>query len=176
VPKKGLECLISAFRVVQRRRLGCVLTIIGDGPERPRMAGLVRSLCLHRSVELLGWQDWAVVADQMRRSVLLVVPSIVDSDGDRDGVPNVILEAFALGTVVVASRLEGIAEAVKDRETGFLVDPGDGEQLAQGILHLLSNEGDRRRLRDQARDFVAGHYDLRKNAGLLDSLLREAAA
>jgi len=174
-PKKGAKHLIRAFAMVHSARPESVLAIIGDGPERPDLEGLVRSLHLGDCVEMPGWRDSAAVAESMRRSCLLVVPSVIDADGDRDGVPNVILEAFALGTVVVASRLEGIAEAVRDGQTGVLVAPGDPEELASAILRLLENGDDRSRLREQARAFVERHYDLEKNVTALSELMGQLA-
>ena len=174
-PKKGAAYLIRAFALVHYERPGSVLTIIGDGPQRAGLEGLVRSLGLGDCVKMPGWRDSAAVAEAMRRSCLLAVPSIIDADGDRDGVPNVILEAFALGTVVVASRLEGIGEAVTDGVNGLLVAAGDVEQLAGAILRLLGGAQDRARLSEEARAFVARHYDLDRNVTVLSELMEKAA-
>ena len=176
VPKKGLEFLVRAFAAVRRQRPACMLTIIGDGPQCNAISELIGSLGLSPCVEMLGWRDSATVADYMRRSALLAAPSMIDAQGDRDGVPNVILEAFASGAVVVASRLDGVAEAVKDGQTGCLVDPGDAEQLAGAILRLLADPSTRRRLGQGAREFVAAEFEARKNVAQLAALFGQAAA
>jgi glycosyltransferase involved in cell wall biosynthesis len=176
VPKKGLEYLIEAFAAVHAKRPSCVLTIIGDGPGGGEINRRVDLLGLGDCVELCGWRDSATVADYMRRSLLLAVPSIIDPEGDRDGVPNVVLEAFACGAVVVASRLDGIAEAVKNGETGVLVEPGDAGQLADAVLRLFEDVETRGRLASQARDFVARHYDPQRNIEHLTALFDQAVA
>jgi glycosyltransferase involved in cell wall biosynthesis len=139
IPKKGFVELLRAFALVAPKRPYCKLKIAGDGPGRGQLCELIRQLALENRVQLLGWQPPDMVARLLREATLLVAPSIVAGDGDRDGIPNVVLEAFASGIPVVASDLEGISEAVKHRQSGLLVKAGDTDELAAALKELLYN-------------------------------------
>jgi glycosyltransferase involved in cell wall biosynthesis len=79
------------------------------------------------------------MADLMREAAILVMPSRIAPRGDRDGIPNVVLEAMAIGRPVVATRVSGIPEAVEDRRTGVLVAPDDAGALAAALDRLLAD-------------------------------------
>ena len=89
-----------------------------------------------------------------------MAPSVVDRSGDRDGLPNVVLEAMACARPLVASELAGIAAAVADGESGRLVPPGDAGALATAIEHLLDEPELRRRLGSGARSRIERDFDL----------------
>jgi glycosyltransferase involved in cell wall biosynthesis len=101
------------------------------------------------------------------------MPSVADRDGNRDALPTVLLEAFASGTSVVASRLTGIPEIVDDGENGFLVAPGDAGALADAIERLLTSAELRRRFGESAREKAERSFDLRANAAELLRLLTD---
>ncbi|MHC4647919.1 MAG: glycosyltransferase [Planctomycetota bacterium] len=93
VEKKGFANLLNAFGLVVRQRPDCRLMIVGDGPQRKRLAALRNRLGLEDCVEFSGWREPEVTRELIRRATALVMPSIVARDGDRDGIPNAILEA-----------------------------------------------------------------------------------
>jgi glycosyltransferase involved in cell wall biosynthesis len=163
IPKKGFANLVRAFNRVVQEKSQRRLVIIGDGPERKRLIGLTDQLNLKNHVELLGWQDFDVTQRLIRQSTVLVAPSLISDDGDRDGIPNVILEAFACGTPVIASRLEGISEAVEHRVTGLLVGPGDVLELASAIEELLDNRYLHRQLSHRAYETVMQRFNSAEN-------------
>ncbi len=126
--KKGVDVLIRALSMT----LGLSLVIAGDGPERPVLERLARDLGLGDRVEFRGHSARAEVFELLRTCEVLAVPSVVASDGDREGTPVVVAEAVAATVPVIASRLGGIAEHL-DATTAWLVEPGDVEALAAAL-------------------------------------------
>ncbi len=173
VPKKGFDYLIKAFSLVCQSFQNCTLFIIGDGPEYYRLSVLAGRMCLKNGVKFLGWQEHNKTIQLIRSSTILVVPSVIAADGDRDGIPNVILEAFAGGVPVVASNLGGITEAVVHWQTGLLVEPGNVSRLASAIKNLLDDRVLRNQLSHEAYELVKHSFDPAKNASRLSELLTE---
>jgi len=139
VPKKGHGDLVRAFALVAGRWPQAKLIIAGSGPEREQIERLIGHRGLAERVELPGWLDPDATRGLIETSDLLIVPSVIAPDGDRDGIPNVILEALAVGTPIVATRLEGISEAIIDGWNGLLVNPGDISQMASAIEKVLGS-------------------------------------
>ncbi|MGH7847896.1 MAG: glycosyltransferase family 4 protein, partial [Candidatus Binatia bacterium] len=104
------------------------------------------------------------------RAAILVQASIIAENSDRDGIPNVVLEAMASGVPVVATRVSGIPEVVEDGITGLLVDPQDERTLAQAICRLLDNPTLRMELAQQGRRLVEQKFNIRTNVDTLLSL------
>ncbi len=171
IAKKGFSVLLRAFALVRKTKPGCRLLIVGDGPERESLAELIEELSNSDSVELLGWRPPDVAAGLIGGATVLAAPSVIADDGDRDGIPNVILEAFAAGTAVVASGLDGIKEAVEDEKTGLLVQPGNTEELACALKRLLDDGGLREVLAQGAYEVLAERFDAATNIEQLSMLL-----
>jgi len=174
VQKKGFSGLLRAFALVIRKKPFCKLRIVGDGPERKHLIKLIEELAIEDQVELLGWQKSDVTLQAIRQATILVAPSLIADDGDRDGIPNVILEAFASYTPIIASKLEGISEVVEHRRTGLLVQPGDIAALTSAINELLSNSNLYNRLSKTAYETVVQHFDSARNAKELANLFIKA--
>ncbi len=176
VPKKGFDGLLRAYKSVFEKYPNCRLRIVGDGPEYERLHEVIGQEELGSCVQLIGWKSNGEILRMMRSSTLLVVPSVIAADGDMDGIPNVILEAFASRLPVVASALPGIAEAVRHNDTGLLVEPGDIGQLSEAVLELLSSPSTRERLSRRAQELVCEAFGLTRSTARISSLLQDAAA
>jgi colanic acid/amylovoran biosynthesis glycosyltransferase len=135
--KKGCEYLIQAMAKVQTERMDAELIVIGDGPFKSSLEALA-SKSLKR-FQFLGVQSSSAVRDWMNSASVLAAPSITALDGDSEGLPNVVLEAQAMGLPVASTIHAGIPEAVIHGETGFLVSERDAQALAHHILHLLQD-------------------------------------
>ncbi|MCK4794534.1 MAG: glycosyltransferase family 4 protein [Desulfobacteraceae bacterium] len=170
IQKKGFEGLVRAFALVVRRKPHTMLMIAGDGPGQKRLNGLIEQLALEDHAELLGWQEPDVTLRLIEQATMLVAPSVIADDGDRDGIPNVVLEAFASGTPVIASNLEGISEVVEHRKTGLLVKPGDVRELASAIEELLNNKDLQSHLSQAAYEMTVQRFDSTKNTKQLAKL------
>lgn len=164
VDKKGLHVLIEAARLLQDRGVDFGCRIIGDGPEFGNLSAQIEHSGLGGRVRLEGPRPQAEVIEAMRAAALLAVPCVVSEDGNRDGLPTVLIEAMALGTPCVASDVTGIPELVRNDDTGLCVGEGDPDALADALERLLGDEALRLRLARAARAAVERDFDVDHNA------------
>jgi len=176
VEKKGHRVLLRAAQMLRRRRGDLLVVIAGDGPLRPELESLAESLGIAALVNLCGTLPQDQIEELLAASRVLVVPSVVAADGDRDGLPNVILEAALIGTPIVASEVSAIPEFVVHRETGLVVPPDEPRRLADAIAAVLDDPGPALERAREARRRVVAEYDIRRNAQALEALLRETVA
>ncbi len=172
VEKKGLPVLLHAAKRAAADGFPVTITVIGAGPlERNWRAEAARTVGRER-IEWLGPLSRAEVCEQLRAGDCLAVPSVVAADGDRDGIPNVIIEAMATGTPVAAATVGGIPE-VLDARTGWPVPPGDPGALARVFPAIREQpEAAHARVR-AARRRIESEFDARKLAGARAALFWE---
>ncbi|HYY56085.1 MAG TPA: glycosyltransferase, partial [Pyrinomonadaceae bacterium] len=173
VEKKGFHVLLEA---VARLKSPYQLRIIGEGPERERLSGMIASRGLRGLVTLDGGTTHARLPRAYGRSQIVVVPSIQDRSGDRDGLPNVVLEALACARPVVASRISAIGSVVSHGETGLLVPPGDPLALAEALEQLAARPAQRERLGHNGRERVERDYEVGRCTERLYHLMRNVYA
>jgi colanic acid/amylovoran biosynthesis glycosyltransferase len=155
--------LVRSCGILCERSVRFRLILLGDGPRRKHLQRLVCEHGLSRYVDFLGWLPEEDVRRYLWEATVAIVPSIVASDGDQDGIPNVVLEACASGTPLIASRLPGVVEVIDDQINGLLVEPGDSDALANAIERILRDESLRHHLSGNARDRIGADFDVRKN-------------
>lgn len=143
VPKKGFDVLLEAARELS---FPFHLRIVGEGPERTLLETAIAAARLTGLVELCGPKTHAELPGEYAAADVVVAPSVEDRSGDRDGLPNVVLESMAAGRPVVATDVGAIASAVADGVTGLLVPPGDAVALAAALERLAGHPGLRERL------------------------------
>ena len=160
VPKKGFDDLLRALAALPPD-LGWRFSHIGGGPLLPDLKNQVQAASLAERIDFLGAKAQPDVVELLREADLFVLCAKEAPSGDRDGLPNVLLEAASQGLTIVASDFAGIPEFIRDGVDGRLVPPGDVEALASAIEALARDPTARaalgyaafRRLR---RDFSAG--------------------
>ena len=163
VPKKGFDVLIEATAQLMARGCAVKVVIAGDGPEMDRLVALRKKLGLESSVALPGACSNPQVREWLKSADLFVLPCRVDRDGDRDGIPVVLMEAMACGVCAVSGDLPTIRELIRHEVTGCMVDPGDVDELARTMEQLLSVPAHRRALADAGRRRVAEEFSLAVN-------------
>lgn len=173
VQKKGFEVLLDACAVLQARDFKFTLRIIGDGPLLATLKERCRRLNLSERVHIAGALSQPEVLNSMRAASCLIVPSLVAADGDRDGLPNVLLEAAACGLPLVATRAGAIEEFV-DETTGLLCAPGRAEELAAAVQSVFADRTATEQRRLAARRRVESDFDLMTNALRLADALRQS--
>ena len=155
VKKKGCEVLIRAFQLVTSDYADrVVLWIAGDGEEKSALESLANELGLSEDVRFFGTVPNDRLPGIYAGADLFVVPSIEDSKGDTEGQGVVLLEAMAAGSVIVASRVGGVEEVIDDKVTGWLVEPGNADELAKVICDCLNTSGPGSNVVEQARKKV----------------------
>jgi glycosyltransferase involved in cell wall biosynthesis len=160
VPKKGFDVLVRACRILADRGVAFDCRIVGNGPQRDELHGLIDSLGLTDKVTICpGRPQPELVGEYSQAEIFVLSPSVM-GDGDRDGIPNVILEAMAVGIPVVATTISGIPEVIEHGRTGCLVPPANAAALADTLERLLANPQDRGDLGGAARSFAREHFDL----------------
>ena len=174
VEKKGFPTLLDAMALLVD--LDLTLTIVGDGPERPELESQIERLGLADRVTLRGRTTHAELPVLYRDADVVVVPSVVDSRGDRDGLPNVVLEAMACGRPIVASDVAAIASAVTSEVDGVLVAPADVAALASAIRAVASDPLRRAALGAAARRTAEQRFELDRCSRRFCELLADAFA
>lgn len=174
VETKGFHTLVEACGLLKRRgqRIRCLL--VGEGPEERRLKDLVSLWHVEEEFHFMGRLQPAETAACYRRATLFVMPSCVRRN-DRDGMPNVLLEAMATGIPVISTRVSGIPELVRHEETGLLVEPDDGEALAQAIQRLLGDRRLREKLAGTAREVILREFDISGSARRLLRLFQNSS-
>jgi colanic acid/amylovoran biosynthesis glycosyltransferase len=174
VEKKGFDVLIDACRILRERGVKFHCRIVGDGNERADLLSRIERMGLSELVSLPGPLPHAALIGIFRQAALLAAPCVVANDGDRDGLPTVLLEAMALGTPCVSTAVTGIPELVRDGGTGLCVQPQDPEALADALERLLADRPLRERLSTHARRLIEREFDIRRNAARLRDLFETA--
>lgn len=165
---KGFDFLLRAVHRCRERGLEVDVELVGDGPEAGALKALATELGIADQVTFRGYIPFSDVRAAMSRATILVHPS----DGLGDGLPNVLREAMAVGTPVIASRVAGIPEALDDGRCGMLVPPKDVTALAAAIETLLGDEALRRRFAELGRRRTEALFDLTQNGARLAERLR----
>ena len=165
VEKKGFSDLLAALALLRDQgRHEVRLELVGTGLLEDTLAAQVLSLGLQDAVTMHGALPQAEVRRIVRGAAVLAAPCVVADDGNRDGLPTVVLEAMALGTPVVATPVTGIPEAVTDGVTGLLVPERDPAALAQALARVLDKPDLARTLARAARGVVEARFDARHQA------------
>ncbi len=167
--QKGQLTLIDGFAELVERGVDARLTIVGDGELRTAVEGAVRDKGLSDRVTLTGSLPGSEVRQRLAESHALVLPSFAE------GLPMVIMEAFAVGVPVISTTIAGIPELVEHDRSGILVAPGRPDLIADAMERLLQTPADERReMARRGRDAVARRHRTRTEGSVLESLIREA--
>lgn len=172
VEKKGFDVLIGAVA----RCPDVTLRIVGDGPLRELLDDQIRALGAVDRIALAGARTHAELPAEYAASHAVAVPSVVDASGDRDGLPNVVLEAMASGRAVIGTDVGAITSAVRQAETGLVVPPRNVEAITAAIAALAAQPGWRAELGARGRRVVEREYDMRQCAGRFAQLVESAYA
>ncbi len=146
IERKGFEYLIRAMKEVLKNHGSAQLTIVGSGPLEKKLNNLIKELELENNVRILKNVSDDELLHLYNSHDLFVLPSIVDSQGNTEGLGVVLLEAMACGLPVIGSNTGGIPDIIQDSETGLLVPEKDIFKLSQAISRLIEDENFRTEL------------------------------
>lgn len=166
-PQKNFAALIQAFQEVTRSSPGAVLRIAGDGPLRDELTELIFKMGMSGSVELLGErQDIGALLCESEAFVLA---------SKWEGMPNVVMEAMAMGTPTLATAVGGVPELIEPEVTGWLAESPEPEDLAAGMLSVMAlAPGERRLIAEAGRQYIADNYGPDKMVERWRSVIEDA--
>ena len=176
VPKKGLRTTLQAFAEIAGRYPNSTLTLAGDGPLREALRHAAVSAGLADKVRFPGFLDQDALRRLIYSAHAFFHPSETPADGNREGVPNALLEAMASGLPILATQHGGIPEAVTHGASGHLVPEGDAPALAHAALDLLADASRYQTMSAAARAEVSTKFERGAQTAILESYYDEAAA
>jgi colanic acid/amylovoran biosynthesis glycosyltransferase len=176
---KAFDVLIQACKILKDSGLSFHLTLAGDGPRKILFKYLTRKLGLNELISFPGFIPYNQVSDLFSSADVFVVSSAVHSTGERDGLPNVIMEALIHRVPVVATDVCGIPEVIQDGVTGFLVPEKDPSALASAIIKMVADRESALEMADRGRSLVLRQFDPERNDGkilnLYQTLIRQSS-
>ncbi len=175
VEKKGIPLLIEACAILANRGCPFNCQIIGTGPLEMELRKQIQQLGLQSIVEIIGPRPQNEVFEYIQNAAVFAAPYVIGTDGNRDGLPTVLLESMALGTPCVATDVTGIPEVVRDEETGLMVPQHDPNALAIALERLLTNPTLRVQLATQARQLIESEFDIHRNTASMRTTFHQTS-
>jgi colanic acid/amylovoran biosynthesis glycosyltransferase len=180
VPKKGPLLTLAAFERLRRQlpaslASACRLVMVGDGPLLDEAKRVVLEQALTTQVHVAGVLSPAEIAALMRQVRGFVQHSLVAPDGDSEGSPVAVMEAQLSGLPVVATRHAGIPEVVIDGTTGFLVDEGDVQGMADAMAQLVRDPQLAAKLGAAGQERMSAHFTVDHHLAAVSALLHRVA-
>ena len=165
-PEKNHKCFLKAAVQVKKSFPGTKFLIVGEGPLKGELEKLTKHLELEKEVVFMGFQENTYQV--LRDMDILVLPSVRETFGI------VLIEAMAMAKPVIATKVGGILDVVKENETGLLVSPGDITELSQAIETLLKDRELSKKLGIQGRQSVEAKFNLDITIGQIEELYKKA--
>jgi glycosyltransferase involved in cell wall biosynthesis len=150
--KKNHELLFAAYKIVKDHFPNSRILCVGDGSRKEELRELVKAIELNDRVVFAGLRN--DIVECLAIMSILVLPSRIE------GLPNVILEAMAAKCPVIATDVGGVGELIRDGVTGFLVKPGNKQDLAEKITYVLSNQNHVEDVKRNAYSFVNKNFSI----------------
>jgi colanic acid/amylovoran biosynthesis glycosyltransferase len=159
VEKKGFRFAIIALSQLIEKGYQVNYTIIGHGPLEEELKALSERLGVKHLVKFTGWLSHEETIRYLNQGHIMLTPSITSENGDKEGIPNVLKEAMALGLPVVSTFHSGIPELINNNESGFLVEEGDANALADRIAFLIDHPDTWRKFSQNGRKVIEQNFD-----------------
>lgn len=173
VEKKGYDILLAALALLPKT-LSWRFVHIGGGEVLAKLKAQAEALGLTSRITWLGSRAQEEVLAKYRESDLFVLPCRIASDGDRDGLPNVLVEASSQGLACISTTVSGVPELLSDGVNGFLVPPEDAQALSAALARAIADPDLRQRLGAAAEKRVRGNFDHKSSIRELTQLFRAA--
>lgn len=167
VEKKGFPYLIRACKILLDKPYDFRCLILGDGPQKGLLNQIIRDAKLSDVVELPGIVYPEHIRAYFAKADIFVLPCIVGTDNDIDGIPVTLMEAMAMEIPTISTNISGIPELIDHMETGILVPPKDEVSLANAISTLIENDDLSRIIGKAGRSKVKSEFEIQKNVDLL---------
>ncbi|HVI43887.1 MAG TPA: glycosyltransferase family 4 protein [Chitinophaga sp.] len=170
-PKKAPDLLIRAFKIAHDAIPEAELRMIGAGEMHESCKQLAAELGLSDAIKFLGIQSREEIVAHLHSARMYVQHSLRPASGDSEGTPLSILEASACGLPVVSTRHAGIKDAIKEEESGLLVDEGDYEEMGKAMITLLKDPARCKQMGEAGFRHISAHYNFQQQAAELKTVL-----
>ncbi len=157
--KKGLPTIYKALAGLRQKGIQFQHTLIGDGDDRAKILALISSLDLEDCCQWIGTQSHEQVLLHFKASDLFVLGCEIADNGDRDGIPNVLVESLAMGVPALSTNVSAIPEILINGKTGMTVPPSEPEELEKSMLRILTDTRLRERLIAGGKERVKNNFD-----------------
>lgn len=174
VPKKGFSVLIQALHLLRQKGYAFKCTIIGNGPLESRLRNEISQLNLEPYVTLLPPVSQRELFEYYRTADIFALACEVQHDGDRDGIPNVIVEAMAMNVPIVSTNISGIPECLEHKRNGLLVPEKDSPAMADAMAKILDQPEQAKAFGLAGRKKVEQDFDALRNIQKISAALRQA--
>jgi len=173
--QKGFPYLIEACAILRDKGHQFRCVIIGEGPDRNALTSQINELGLQEYVFLDGMKPQSYIFEMFNKARMFVLPCVISKNGDRDGIPNVMIESLAMLTPVISTTVSGIPEIIMDHVTGIAVEPRNSVQLAEAMIKLINHPKEAEIYASNGRKLVEEKFDIKKNIRELVSIFIERA-
>ena len=170
VEKKGFQDLLQALLLVKQQGIEFECAIYGGGPLNEHLQRWINEHGMTGEVTLKGDRTQQELISVYKRAALFILTPVQTEDGDRDGIPNVLVEAMAVGLPVITTAVSGIPELVDHNQNGLLYKPHDVDGISSGIIELLRNAEKRKQFGSTASKKVMEQFDINQAAKRLKTL------
>jgi colanic acid/amylovoran biosynthesis glycosyltransferase len=176
IEKKGFEYLIDACALLVNSGFEMQCRIAGAGPLQKALQARIDHHGLQGQVTLLGAVEQDHILELYQESDAFVLACVVGKDGNRDGLPVVLVEAMSCGLPVISTPVAGITDLIQPEETGVLVEQRDSVALAEAMKGLIVDENRRKQLGKRARQKVEADFQIQQNAARLATIFGHVAS
>jgi glycosyltransferase involved in cell wall biosynthesis len=171
--KKGLPTLYRALRILKDKGIAFGHTLIGDGDDKDKILQLITDLKLENNCQCLGTCTHREVLKQFEESDLFVLACEIAANGDRDGIPNVLVESLAMGVPGLSTTVSAIPEILIHKESGITVAPSDPEIMARKIETILTNGTLRKQIIQGGIKHTREHFNNRSLVAQLGDIFQK---
>lgn len=173
--KKGFPYLLQACQILKQKGYKFRCCIVGYGPLQAEIERIIEEFQLGDTVSLAGKMTQDELVKLYRQADMFVLPCLITEDGDRDGIPNVLLEAMAMNVPVISTNISGITELINHQKNGLLVPSKDPHALAREIAELIERPQLIQQLKQAGRATILRQFSLDENIKQVKNLLLAAA-
>ena len=172
--KKGIDTILAALALLQNQGIDFTYTLIGDGDQRDAIIEKIFTLGLQAKCRWLGTLPHDKVVREFEQADVFALGCRVAENGDRDGIPNVLVESLAMGLPAVATTVSALPEIIQPDNTGLLAQPDTPEQMAAALITMLTDNDLRQRCIRQGQELVAARFNNRQLIKDLAAVYRDA--
>ncbi len=157
--KKGLPTLYKALAIIKSQGIIFTHTLIGDGDDRKQVLAIMKKLDLEDCCTWLGTLTHAEVLQHFHDSDIFILGCKIAQNGDRDGIPNVLVESLAMGIPALSTEVSAIPEIIVNGQTGVTVPPDNSKAMASAIIKLLTDSTLREKVISEGQLLVRQKFD-----------------